>query len=247
MRSIDPMTRHYEELLASRYVWMLGGAELQHERSAQLAEQFSVEPRAGVRAMDLGGGPGFFAIALARRGFEVDLVDTSASLLERAREEAGELKVRPHLADLRSFVADASGRYEVIACLGDTLTHLPELDDVAALFRGAYERLESGGRLLLTFRDLSSPLEGLDRFIPVRADDERTFVCFLERGDGHVQVHDLVYECVDGTWQFHKSTYPKLIVPKDWAEAMLRDAGFAVEVETLPSGMLRYDATKPPA
>lgn len=244
MERTDPVSEHYARLLARRYVWMLGGAALQRERNAALVERLDLSPRASGRAVDLGGGPGFFASALARRGFEVELVDTSPPLLERARREAAELPVRTHLEDLCSFLSRSERSYEVVACLGDTLTHLPHRGAVARLARDAWARLDPGGKLILSFRELSSPPEGLDRFIPVRADDERVFLCFLEAGEDHVQVHDLVYERAGGSWELQKSSYPKLIVPRAWITQTLEDLGFSLQVDVTPSGVLQIVGAK---
>ena len=41
--------------------------------------------------MDIGTGPGFFAVILAERGYAVTAVDYTASMLEAARENAGAL------------------------------------------------------------------------------------------------------------------------------------------------------------
>lgn len=246
MRSAKTITDHYENLLAERYVWMLGGRDDALARAEALAQALDLSPTGSpgsARALDLGGGPGFFAVALARRGFAVDLVDASGRLLEQARSVAGALEVHTHEADLREFLESTTEDHEVIACLGDTLTHLPSREDVAQTFRGARERLVPGGCLVLTYRDLSHALTGVDRFIPVRSDDDRVFTCFLEHEGDHVQVTDVVYERGDAGWALHKSTYPKQVLPREWVERSLNDLGFDVEIVATPSGMLRVVGT----
>lgn len=44
-----------------------------------------------IRILDVGTGPGFFAVILAERGYAVTAVDYTASMLEAARENAGAL------------------------------------------------------------------------------------------------------------------------------------------------------------
>lgn len=78
--------------------------------------------------------------------------------------------------------------------MGDTLTHLPSKDDVAALLRDVAQSLAPGGQLVLSYRDLTRPLTGTDRFLPVRSTDDRIMTCFLEYADADtVMVHDLIH------------------------------------------------------
>lgn len=44
-----------------------------------------------IRVLDIGTGPGFFAVILAEKGYAVTAVDYTASMLEAARENAGAL------------------------------------------------------------------------------------------------------------------------------------------------------------
>ncbi len=44
------------------------------------------------RVLDIGTGPGFFAVGLARRGYEVTAVDYTEAMLDEARQNAGELE-----------------------------------------------------------------------------------------------------------------------------------------------------------
>lgn len=86
------------------------------------------------------------------------------------------------------------------------------------MFKKAAASLEEGGKLILTFRDLSFGLPELDRFIPVKSDENTIFTCFLEYEPETVAVHDLVYRKVDGKWRFNKSCYRKLRLSEKWVD-----------------------------
>ncbi len=47
-----------------------------------------------LRVLDIGTGPGFFALALAKRGCDVTAVDYTQAMLDKARENAGEYRGR---------------------------------------------------------------------------------------------------------------------------------------------------------
>ena len=164
-------------------------------------------------------------------------VDNSPALLAELSDRVADLPVAAVEADLRDVAevsardgSAAAGGYAVVACLGDMLTHLDAREEVAHLFADARDALAPGGLLALTFRDLSQELAGLDRFVPVRADDSRVMTCFLEYGDPEqVTVHDLVHvRGEDGGWELRKGSYRKLRLPSDWVAGQLEAAGLAV-------------------
>jgi hypothetical protein len=98
---------------------------------------------------------------------------------------------------------------------------------VADLCRSAWQALVPGGRFIVTFRDLSNELTGLDRFIPVRSDDDRIFTCFLEYEPETVKVHDLVYSREPTGWNLEKSWYRKLRLSPAQVVEMIEAAGFS--------------------
>jgi len=59
-------------------------------------------------------------------------------------------------------------------------------------------------RLVLSFRDLSGELRGLDRAIPVGDRDELVMTCFLEYEASIVKVHDLIWVRQPDGWRLHK-------------------------------------------
>jgi hypothetical protein len=115
----------------------------------------------------------------------------------------------------------------------DTLLHLESHERVLALFGAVHAALESGGKLIITLRDLSHELAELDRFVAVKSDENTIFTCFLEYEPQTVKVHDLVYRRQNGQWAFKKSFYRKLRLSPQWVTDRLRDAGFGnVQVDT---------------
>lgn len=182
-------------------------------------------------AIDLGCGPGYQSFALADMGYHsVIAVDTSADLLAELEKVRTGSQVRTVLADLRDFpmlVERAST--DAIVCMGDTLTHLDGRADVSKLYRDVYDALALGGRFIVTFRDLSQTLTGLDRFIPVRADDHRVMTCVLEYEPESVIVNDLVHVRDEAGWTFQKSSYRKLRLAPSEQVAELKRIGFTID------------------
>ena len=215
---------HYEQLLAEHYTWMFGASydDLVREQREILEAVGASSVGAGAVAVDLGCGSGFQSVALAQMGYgSVVGVDFSEQLLEELAARSHEYPViRGVRADLAGRLDDVleSGSAQTVVCMGDTLTHLPDAESVRRLFDTAFRMLAGGGRFVLTFRDLSVSLEGLDRFLPVFGDADTVMMCFLEDdGPDAVRVHDLVNRRgPDNTWTLQKSSYRKLRLAPAW-------------------------------
>ncbi|PZT74954.1 MULTISPECIES: class I SAM-dependent methyltransferase [unclassified Streptomyces] len=245
---------HYDQLLAAQYTWMLGG-----DIGGLAAEQKALLRRLGVRpgpdgglAVDLGCGPGQQSLALARIGFaSVVAVDTSKDLLDElalhARGE-GATGISPVHGDLRGALRRVArpGTVDAVVCMGDTLPHLPDKADVTRLLADVADALAPGGRFVATYRDLSRRLEGTDRFIPVRSDEDRVLTCFLEYvAHDTVMVHDLLHTRSGHTWTQQVGSYPKLRIAADWLTEQCRAAGLEVHDDTEgPRGMRLVHAVK---
>ena len=227
----DKTIQHYNELLADHYTWMIGmpfDAKVDEQRT--VLQSLGIAPGHHGTALDLGSGPGFQAIALAELGFErVLALDTSRALLDELVEHTGDLPIDVIEQDLRHFDhLVAPGSVEAIVCMGDTLTHLDDETDVAKLFKEARMALQPDGLIILTFRDLSTELAGLDRFLPIRSDADRIMTCVLEYEPATVVVNDLVHLRGPDGWTLHKSIYCKLRLGPDRVVEMLTAVGFTV-------------------
>jgi hypothetical protein len=124
---------------------------------------------------------------------------------------------------------------DLAVCLGDTLTHLDSPSTVKRMFRAARARIVTGGKLVLTYRDLSSELRELDRFFPVRSDPSRILTCFVEYLPDRAVVHDIVHTRTESGWDMRKSCYAKLRLPVARVRDWLVEAGFG-EVEHVACG-----------
>ncbi|MBT2418288.1 class I SAM-dependent methyltransferase [Streptomyces sp. ISL-22] len=252
-RPVNQAVDHYDRFLAEHYTWMLGG-DLDALAAAQrdLLAQWGVVPGSqdGSLAVDLGCGPGHTSLALAGLGYDSVLaVDLSGPLLSELAAHAGDMPaVRPVRADVRTALPELvrPGSAGAVVCLGDTLTHLPTRGDVAALFADVTAALAPGGTAVFAYRDLTVPLTGTDRFLPVRATEDRIMTCFLEYPDDYddytVVVHDLIHSR-DGAgaatdWRLNTHSYRKLRLSHAWVLAQLRTAGLRVRhEESGPGGM----------
>lgn len=233
--------QHYNQLLAEHYTWMLGDDIEQAARGQRaLLDELGIRPvghAADSIAVDLGCGSGAQTLALADLGFASVLgVDSSAALLDELAEHAsGRPAVRTVHGDGLDALAElAEGSVDVVACMGDTVVHLPDREAVTRLAAASAAALRPGGAVVLTYRDLTQALEGVDRLIPVRSTPDQIMLCFLDYvSTDTVMVHDVIYTRADDGWDVHKSSYPKLRLDPSWLADQLRAAGLHVDHHAL--------------
>ena len=218
---------HYENHLAAFYAWMSGNFETKQQEQQDWFSGHGVLPRGNKVAIDLGAGHGLQSVSLAKLGFTVFAVDFNQHLLSELNARAKGLPVRTVLADLKNVPQYATDA-ELITCMGDTLTHLDSIETVRNLIQQWFALLPAGGRIALSFRDLTEELFGEQRFIPVKADDQRIHTCFLEYEPGFVRVYDQLLEKQNGEWVQKVSSYRKLRMGADLVKEMLAGAGFRV-------------------
>jgi SAM-dependent methyltransferase len=236
---------HYARHLAPIYVWMAGGFDAAVARGDAEIQALLGADAAGVgTAVDLGAGFGMHAIPLARRGYSVLAVDSSALLLELMKEHADTLSIRTVDDDLLAFGEHLDSPADLILCMGDTLTHLSDLDRVERLFSLVANTLRPGGEFISSFRDYTVPLVGNSRIIPVKSDSDRILTCLLEYSAEHVTVYDLLHERTGITWALRISSYRKIRISPEWAANTLRSKGFVVRVEPGLAGMIRLVAER---
>jgi cyclopropane fatty-acyl-phospholipid synthase-like methyltransferase len=116
----------------------------------------------GMRALDLGTGPGRNALALARRGFDVTAVDVAKAGLQALEAEAAreglEDRVHGRVADIRTLPYDR-GSFEVIVA-ATVLDHIPR-EDASRLLPSLFEALSANGVIYIevhTTEDPGSPV-----------------------------------------------------------------------------------------
>jgi|WetSurMetagenome_2_1015567.scaffolds.fasta_scaffold147696_1 hypothetical protein len=219
---------HYDNLLAKYYSWMSGGLTSKIEQNREFFRANHVRPLLSRVAVDLGAGCGFQSIPLSQLGFNVIAIDSSKGLLGELKKNALGLPIKTINDDLLNFSKHSPDKVEVVVCMGDTLTHLKTRQAVRHLLGKIFKALETDGLLLLTFRDLSAELTGLDRFIAVRNDGNTIFSCFLEYEKMHVKVHDIIYERKHGQWQMKKSYFKKIRISPKWIREMMQFLGYKI-------------------
>ena len=228
---------HYDSHLGNFYSWMLGDLPARQEEVYDFFLQHNIVPAATKVAIDLGAGNGLHTVPLAWLGFHVIAIDFNMQLLTELSHNAAGFNVDVVSADIRNVSYYANRHPELITCMGDTLAHLDSMDDVETLIKDCTGMLAANGRLVLSFRDYSIPLEGDARLIHVRSDDNRRLTSFLEYGEQSVKVTDILYERNGDTWQQKESSYTKVRLSPAMVTDILQQQGMDIIFRESIAGM----------
>ena len=225
--SVQSVQDHYQNHLSGFYSWMLGDFNIRQKKEQEFFEVNQIIPQSDKIAFDLGAGSGLQSISLANLGFEVKAIDTDEYLLRELEERKAGLKIEIIHSDIQQ-VENINFTPELIICMGDTLPHLPSKTSVETFLKNCYKKLQTDGKLILSFRDYSTSLEDTNRFIPVRSDDNRIFTCILEYFPERVKVTDQLYEKTSNGWVQKVSSYYKIRLTLEEVRASIEQAGFKI-------------------
>ena len=206
---------HYDNRLGNLYSWMADDFEPKRKSFQKFLVENGLEPNDAKVAIDLGAGHGIQSVALRNLGYRVIAMDFNKQLLAELQTNAGESGIQIIEDDIRTIKKYAELQPDLILCCGDTITHLESRAEVKTFINDCANSLNDNGKLVLSFRDYSIELAGVDRFVPVKSDGERILTCFLEYEVDRVKVTDLLYEKTGSGWVQKVSSYSKVRIKVD--------------------------------
>ena len=230
---------HYRDHMAPVYTWMAGGLAAAFDAGAAELEGLALPSLPHDLAIDLGAGFGMHSVPFARKGGRVLAIDSSQELLNSLARSAVGLPVQLIKDDLLEFQSHVTEAPQVVLCMGDTITHLPNLSSVERLVEMVAREIASNGTLVITFRDYTMPLVAEQRFVHVRSDNNRILTCFLEYEADVVNVHDVLHERDGDQWRMTVSSYKKLRIEPEELDNLVRRLGFEVQRQVGMRGVVR--------
>ena len=174
----------------------------------------------GVHILDLGAGPGRYALEFARMGHRITLFDLSERLIDQAREKFAEQQLSASAAGF--YVGNATElsvlddeAYDAVFCCGP-FYHLIAATDRAAAAREAIRVCKPGGVIMIGFIPRFSGLAGL--------------LGRAARTEGQVEAAVFQRAFTEGVFQnagpagFQEGYYPTVTEMRSfWTEAGLAD------------------------
>ncbi|ORX64939.1 S-adenosyl-L-methionine-dependent methyltransferase [Anaeromyces robustus] len=271
-------TQSHYDYLADYYDWMTGDFETNFEETLKFFRNNNIhKPKKenGI-VVDLGAGSGAQTIPLAVLGYKVIAVDFCQKLLnileERAKNRNVLDRVHTICGDLLKFTEiTPNDGVEMVVCMGDTLTQLGNMEEVKRLLIKISNALQPNGIIVLTFQNLadSEAENTLNKFIPMRNDDNTIFTCYMEFEKTHVKVHELLYVKKEldpnqkhkeesqaslfgpspdknQKWKLFQGWYKKVRVHYEDIWEFLRKMGFQIKKFENKNGHITFIAQKEP-
>jgi S-adenosylmethionine-dependent methyltransferase len=158
-------------------------------------------PPAPAQVLDCGGGPGRYAIQLARRGYAVTLFDLSSENLAYARQHAQAAGVALQaydLGDATNLNHDAEGSFDAVLLMGP-LYHLTRRENRLKALREAAGRLKPGGVLFSSMISRFGILGDLLRNGPQWIENREEVRSVIERGHDPEQTGKIGFHGYFGT------------------------------------------------
>lgn len=119
------------------------------------------------RVLDLGCGTGEHSRFLASKGFEVVGLDSSPSMLAKAREAPLPGNLQFVEGDMTDVAAAVEGLFDGAICLGNALPHVTTVADFDRMIAGLRAKLRPGAPLLLQVLNYEKILGTKQRFLPL--------------------------------------------------------------------------------
>ncbi len=125
-----------------------------------------------LRVLDIGCGPGFFSCILSEEGHRVTGIDRSADMLKYAALNAEKLNVAPEFRIMDAAELDFSdNEFDLIISRNVTWT----FREPEKIYRGFYDKLKSGGQLLIYDANWHLPFYNEDMMKAVRENERKYF------------------------------------------------------------------------
>lgn len=171
-------------------------------------------------AMDLACGTGVLCRILQNAGIETRGMDFSSGMIDIAR--AADDRIFYEVADMVTYRPQK--QFDLVTCTGDAVNHIPDLKDVAQIFRNVHDYLAPGGYFifdLLNEREVSDS----EPFDMDFTDTIRVWFQMTRPEENKVNLKIRVFE--EGKEQFEENIRETIHDPKEICR-LLEESGLTV-------------------
>ena len=152
---MDEVEKYYDE--AAKEEWnRLERHKVEFDITKRYMEKYIDK---GSNILDVGGGPGRYAIFLTKKGHDVTLLDLSKENIKLARKKAEDnnLELEDYIhGNALKLEEELKGKFDTVLCMGP-LYHLTGEDERKEVIEQCLKRLKKGGKLFVSFISAYAP------------------------------------------------------------------------------------------
>lgn len=177
--------------------------------------------------LDVGCSDGRVAYELTMKGFLLEAIDISEDMIRIANDisDMGAL-FNVRLMDMKQ-AADCfkSGSFDGIYCIGNTLVHLSDNDEILIALKGFKDLLKKEGRLVIQIINYDYVYRNNIQSLPLIENETVRFERFYTLHDDSLTFKTKL--TIKATDSDYEAETPLLALRKDDLESLLRQSGFS--------------------
>jgi len=173
-------------------------------------------------AVDVACGTGLYALALAEQGVDTIGADLSMEMLRRAAVRADEanLSIKWIQTSMQELTAHLETAQDAVLCMGNSLAHLLDDEDLDATLSAFHASLTAEGLLVMHLLNYDRILTERERIVGITRTGDREYLRFYDFFDNRVRFNVLRIQWKDG--QCRHLLHSTILRPYRWHE--LRDS-----------------------
>lgn len=137
----------------------------------------------GASLLDVGAATGNMAIALAKKGYALTAMEPEVQMAkimqQKAQNQHLDIKVT---TKTMQQLSEINQTFKGIYCIGNTLVHLNNLEQIKCFFKDVYDKLQVGGVFIFQIVNY----EKKDFFFPIIKKENFTFERKYDREKSHI-------------------------------------------------------------
>ena len=116
--------------------------------------------------LDVGAGTGNMALSLSKKGFKVTATEPEAAMAIQIREKATNTSISVFTKTMQQ-IGEFAETFDGIYCIGNTLVHLNNLEEINEFLHQVYRRLNDNGVFICQIVNFEKVLEKRDFTFPI--------------------------------------------------------------------------------
>jgi len=142
--------------------------------------------------LDLACGTGNYSLALGNLGCKVTGIDLDEQMINLARAKTRDQKCRFEVGDMRRLrEVCAEDEYDLVLCIGNSLAHLTNKQDIIRLLGDCLAILKRGGKLIVQIVNFDRLLRNRIKNLPEIVRD-KVGITFIRQYEYSAEPHNLI-------------------------------------------------------